>query len=50
MRMRPLDLQTDIDTWPDAVAVAALAPATRLAAVVRLQSARLGPMTARSGL
>jgi uncharacterized protein len=50
MRMRPLDLETDIDTWPDAVAVAAQAPATRLAAVVRLQSARLGPMTARSGL
>jgi uncharacterized protein len=50
MRMRPLDLQTDIDTWPDAVAVAALAPGTQLAAVVRSQAAQLGPVTTRPGL
>jgi uncharacterized protein len=49
MRMRPLDLQTDIDTWPDAVAVAALAPGTQLAAVVRSQAAQLSPVTTRPG-
>jgi uncharacterized protein len=49
MRMRPLDLQTDIDTWPDAVAVAALAPGTQLAAVVRSQAAQLSPVTTRRG-
>ena len=30
LRTRPLELQTDIDTWPDAVAVAMQAPATRV--------------------
>jgi uncharacterized protein len=50
MRMRPLGLQTDIDTWPDAVAVAALAPGTQLAAVVRSQAAQLSPVTTRPGL
>jgi glycosyltransferase A (GT-A) superfamily protein (DUF2064 family) len=50
MRTRPLEWQTDIDTWPDAVAVATRAPETRLAAVVRSQAARLSPMTSRAEL
>jgi uncharacterized protein len=50
MRTRPLEPQTDIDTWPDAVAVAMRAPETRLAAVVQLQAARLSPATSRAGL
>jgi glycosyltransferase A (GT-A) superfamily protein (DUF2064 family) len=41
-RTRPLELRTDIDTWPDAVAVAMHAPATRVAATVRSLAARLG--------
>jgi uncharacterized protein len=45
MRTRPLELQTDIDTWPDAVAVAVQAPATRVAAAVRACAAQLGPVT-----
>jgi uncharacterized protein len=42
LRTRPLELRTDIDTWPDAVAVATHAPATRVAAAVRSLAARLG--------
>ena len=49
MRTRTLEPQTDIDTWPDAVAVAMRAPASRLAAVVRAQAARLNPVTSPAG-
>ena len=35
LRTRPLPAHTDVDTWRDAVAVAARAPATRFAAAVR---------------
>jgi glycosyltransferase A (GT-A) superfamily protein (DUF2064 family) len=41
LRTRPLEPQTDIDTWADAVAVALRAPETRTAAAVRSQAARL---------
>jgi uncharacterized protein len=41
MRTRLIEVQTDIDTWPDAVAVALEAPETRMAAVVRSHEARL---------
>jgi glycosyltransferase A (GT-A) superfamily protein (DUF2064 family) len=50
MCTRPLELQSDIDTWPDAVAVAMRAPATRVAAAVRAQAARLNPATSAAGL
>ena len=50
LRTRALDRQTDIDTWPDAVAVALQAPATRLAAAVRSQAARMSLTTSRAGL
>jgi glycosyltransferase A (GT-A) superfamily protein (DUF2064 family) len=48
LRLRGLGLavhllggQTDVDTWADAVAVAAAAPATRFAAAVRAVAGRL---------
>jgi uncharacterized protein len=50
LRTRALDPQTDIDTWPDAVAVALQAPATRLAAAVRSRAARMSLTTSRAGL
>jgi uncharacterized protein len=50
LRTRPLEPQTDIDTWPDAVAVAMQAPATRVAEAVRSQMARLGRVTSRAAL
>ena len=50
LRTRALDPQTDIDTWPDAVAVALQAPATRLAAAVRSQAAGMSLTTSGAGL
>ena len=49
MRTRPLELQTDIDTWADAVAVAMQAPETRTAAAVRSQAVRLNDVASRAG-
>jgi uncharacterized protein len=48
MRTRPLEPQTDIDTWADAVAVAMRAPATRVAETVRWQVARLSRVASRA--
>jgi len=45
LRTRRLELLSDIDTWPDAVAVAGLAPGTRVAAAVRTVTAGLSPLT-----
>ena len=42
LRTRLLDPQTDIDTWPDALAVADEAPGTRVAAAVRSLAAGVG--------
>ena len=39
-----LPRQTDVDTWPDALAVASSHPRTRFAAAVRAQLARLEPL------
>ncbi|MGH9231612.1 MAG: glycosyltransferase, partial [Acidimicrobiales bacterium] len=43
LRTGLLDPQIDVDTWPDAVAVANRAPGTRLAAVVVSLAAELIP-------
>jgi glycosyltransferase A (GT-A) superfamily protein (DUF2064 family) len=40
LRTRPLPVQTDVDTWTDALHVAASSPATRFAATVRALVAR----------
>ena len=50
MRTRRLELRTDIDTWHDAVAVATLAPRTRLAAAVRSVAAGLVPLASGAAL
>jgi glycosyltransferase A (GT-A) superfamily protein (DUF2064 family) len=49
LRTRLLEVQTDIDTWPDAVAVALEAPETRTAAVVRSREARLNAVASAVG-
>ncbi len=49
MRTRLLEVQTDVDTWPDAVAVALEAPETRTAAVVRWREARLNAVASAVG-
>jgi glycosyltransferase A (GT-A) superfamily protein (DUF2064 family) len=49
MRTRLLEVKTDVDTWPDAVAVALEAPDTRTAAVVRWREARLNAVAAAVG-
>ncbi|MGH9215054.1 MAG: TIGR04282 family arsenosugar biosynthesis glycosyltransferase [Acidimicrobiales bacterium] len=43
LRTRLLDQQTDIDTWPDALAAADRAPGTRVAAAVRSLAAEITP-------
>ncbi len=46
LRTRRLERRSDIDTWPDALAVAAEAPWTRLAAAVRSLGAPIARVTA----
>jgi uncharacterized protein len=46
LRVAALPLRRDVDTWPDAVAVAAQAPRTRFAAQVRLIDHRAAAGTA----
>jgi uncharacterized protein len=50
LRTRLLDPYTDIDTWPDALAVADQAPGTRVAAVVGSLVAEITPATSGAGL
>jgi glycosyltransferase A (GT-A) superfamily protein (DUF2064 family) len=49
LRTRPLEPQTDMDTWADALAIALQAPETRTAAAVRSQAARLSAVAAAAG-
>jgi glycosyltransferase A (GT-A) superfamily protein (DUF2064 family) len=50
LRTRLLDPYTDIDTWPDALAVADQAPGTRVAAAVGSLVAEITPATSGVGL
>jgi glycosyltransferase A (GT-A) superfamily protein (DUF2064 family) len=50
LRTRLLDPYTDIDTWPDALAVADQAPGTRVAAIVGSLVAEITPATSGAGL
>jgi uncharacterized protein len=50
LRTRLLDPYTDIDTWPDALAIADRAPGTRVAAAVGLLVAEITPATSGAGL
>jgi glycosyltransferase A (GT-A) superfamily protein (DUF2064 family) len=50
LRMRRLEVRTDVDTWHDAVAVAMLAPGTRVAAAVRSVAAGLAPLASRAAV
>jgi glycosyltransferase A (GT-A) superfamily protein (DUF2064 family) len=50
LRTRLLDPQTDIDTWPDALAAADRAPGTRVAVAVRSLATEITPASSGAAL